>query len=68
VLYVVTHSGGVNKVTLYGNYTKGRVTATLTDPTLQFPTSIAASGGQLIVTNAIKPQGTDDYSLTSFPE
>jgi Cu-Zn family superoxide dismutase len=68
VLYVVTHSGGVKKIALNGKYTTGRVTATLTDPTLAFPTSIAATGGQLIVTNALKPQDAAEFSLTSFPE
>jgi SMP-30/Gluconolactonase/LRE-like region len=67
VLYVVTHSGGIKKVTLNGKYTAGRVTAMLTDPTLDFPTSIAASGRRLIVTNALKPQGAADFSLTSLP-
>jgi sugar lactone lactonase YvrE len=67
VLYVVTHSGGIKKVTLNGKYTAGRVTVTLTDPTLAFPTSIAANGARLIVTNALKPAGAADFSLTAFP-
>jgi Cu-Zn family superoxide dismutase len=66
-LYVVTHSGGIKKVALNATYTAGRVTATLTDPTLDFPTSIAATGGRLIVTNALKPDGAADFALTSFP-
>jgi Cu-Zn family superoxide dismutase len=66
-LYVVTHTGGIKKVTLNGKYTAGRVTATLTDATLDFPTSIEAIGGRLIVTNGLKPEGAADFSLTSFP-
>jgi sugar lactone lactonase YvrE len=67
VLYVVTHAGGIAKVALNGKYTAGRISATLTDPTLDFPTSIAASGGRLVVTNALKPDGAADFALTSFP-
>jgi sugar lactone lactonase YvrE len=67
VLSVVTHSGGIKQVALNGTYTAGRVTGTLTDPTLDFPTAIAAKGGRLIVTNALKPEGAADFALTSFP-
>jgi Cu-Zn family superoxide dismutase len=67
VLYVVTHSGGIKKVTLNDRYTAGRVTATLTDPTLAFPTSITGHGRRLIVTNALKPAGAPNFTLTSFP-
>jgi Cu-Zn family superoxide dismutase len=63
-LYVVVHSGAVRKLRLSGAYTSARVTKTLTDPSLDFPTSVEDVAGQLVVTNGLKPEGAADYALT----
>jgi sugar lactone lactonase YvrE len=64
-LYVVTHQNGVARVQLSRSFRSGHVTGMLTDPGLDFPTSIAALQGQLVVTNGLKPTGAAEYQLTA---
>jgi sugar lactone lactonase YvrE len=65
-LYVVTHQNGIAKVHLNANFSSGQITGRLTDPALDFPTSIAALRGQLVVTNGLKPDTASAYALTAI--
>jgi sugar lactone lactonase YvrE len=65
-LYVAVHSGSVQQVELNPAYTAANVVKTLTDPTLDFPTSVERIAGKLVVTNGLKPDGASDYALTGL--
>lgn len=52
-LYVVRNvSQAVSEVRLSGDLTRGRVVATVTDPSFRFPTTAALSQGRLLVVNS----------------
>jgi Cu-Zn family superoxide dismutase len=66
-LYVATHGNAVVQLALDRTLGAARVTRTITDPTLNVPTSLAAVGDDLLVTNASKASTATDYDLTVLP-
>jgi sugar lactone lactonase YvrE len=65
-LYVACHDNRVVVLALDHAYTRARTIRTITDPTLDFPTSIAAAGNRLLVTNALKPAKANAFTITSL--
>jgi Cu-Zn family superoxide dismutase len=66
-LYVATHGNAVLQLALNRALSAGRVTRTITDPTLNVPTSLAAAGHDLLVSNGSKAETATDYTLTALP-
>jgi Cu-Zn family superoxide dismutase len=66
-LYVATHGNAVVQLSLNRAFSAARVTRTITDPTLNVPTSLAAAGNDLLVSNGSKPETDTDYTLTVLP-
>lgn len=65
-LYVTCHENRVVVLALDNAYTRARTIRAITDPTLDFPTSIAATGNRLLVTNALKPAKANAFAITSL--
>jgi Cu-Zn family superoxide dismutase len=66
-LSVATHGNAVLRLALNARLSRARVTEKLTDPSLNVPSSVAAFGNGLLVSNASKAAGAPDYSLTTLP-
>jgi sugar lactone lactonase YvrE len=66
-LYVATHQNAIVKLALGQTFTTARIQRRLTDPSLDFPTSVTLVGNRLLVSNAFKPAGVGEYQITSFP-
>jgi len=66
-LYVATHQNAVYELVLGQTYASARVVRKLTNPTLDFPTSMTVYRNRLLVANALKPAGATEYQVTSFP-
>jgi sugar lactone lactonase YvrE len=66
-LYVATHQNAVTKLALGQTFATARVLRKLTDPSLDFPTSVAVLGNRLLVSNGVKPAGATSYQITAFP-
>lgn len=66
-LYVASHQNAVVELALGKTYATARIARTLTDPSLDIPTSVAADGNRLLVSNGAKPATATDYQITSFP-
>jgi sugar lactone lactonase YvrE len=65
-LYVVRHSNAVAVLRLNSAYTGGHPTRTLTDSSLDLPTSIAPAGKRLLITNALAQPGATSIQITSL--
>jgi Cu-Zn family superoxide dismutase len=66
-LYVATHHNAVVVVLLDAAYSRGRVIRTIHDPSFNFPTSVASAGNRLLAISALKPAGSLNYQIPSFP-
>jgi Cu-Zn family superoxide dismutase len=66
-LYVATHGNAVLELSLNRALSAGRVTRTIRDPTLNVPTSLAAAGADLLVSNGSKAADATDYDLSVLP-
>jgi sugar lactone lactonase YvrE len=66
-LYVATHGNAVVQLSLNRALSAARVTRTISDPTLDLPTSVAAAGDDLLVSNGSKAATATDYTLTALP-
>jgi Cu-Zn family superoxide dismutase len=66
-LYVATHQNAIIELSIGKSLATARVVRKLTDPSLDLPTSVAALGNRLLVSNGLKPAGAPSYQITSFP-
>lgn len=66
-LYVASHQNAVVELALGRTYATARIVRTLTEPSLDIPTSVTADGNRLLVSNGAKPATATDYQITSFP-
>jgi sugar lactone lactonase YvrE len=66
-LYVATHQNAVVELAFGQTFATARLVRKLTDPSLDLPTSVAALGNRLLVTNGAKPAGATDFQMTAFP-
>ncbi len=67
-LYVARHNNTIAKLQLNSSFNSARILAQITNPTLDFPTSIKRIAGRLVITNAIKTATATNYQLTVLSE